>query len=144
MDKSKMLTIGVAIISFIGAFLFIRVIMADGSDSIDGAVGAIVTFSKLLLIAAAAIAIIFSVVNLIKHPQALKKTMIGLAALGVLLAIAYFMASGDAVTDGVGNVLKDGAAGATSKWVSALINFTGFLGVIGLVVIALGFVRSFK
>ncbi len=139
-----MLTIGVGIISFIGAFLFIRVIMAEGSDSIDSSVGAIVTFSKILLIAAATIAVVFSILNLVKNPQALKKTMIGLVALGVLLAIAYFTASGDAVTDGVGHVLKDGAAGATSKWVSALITFTGFLGVIGLVVIALGFVRSFK
>ena len=79
---------------------------------------------------------------MVKHPDALKKALTGIVVLGVLLAIAYFMASDDAVTNSVGKVIKDGEAGPVSKWVSALINFTGILGLLGLLAIAGGFFKS--
>ena len=146
--KSKILTIITAVIGLIGAFFLLRVIMV-GDDDIKASedlqaaiVDPFITFSYVLLAITAIITVILSVVNLIKHPNALKKTLIGIAVLAVLLAISYFTASGEAVTDAVGKVLKDGAAGATSKWVSALINFTGILGVLGLISIGAGFVKS--
>jgi len=141
--KSKILTIIAALIGVVGLILFIRVILAgDDSEAVDGAVGGYVFFAKYLFIIAAVIAVGLSIGNLVKHPQALKKTLMALVVLAVLLAIAYFMASGDAVTNIKGDVIKDGEAGATSKWVSALINFTGILGVLGLVAIGQGFVKS--
>ena len=63
--------------------------------------------------------------------------------MAVILAIAYFTASDAAVTDITGNVIENGEAGSTSKWVSALITFTGFLGLIGIGAIGLGVVRGF-
>jgi len=142
--KAKILTIVVAIIAVIGLILFIRVVSSgDDSAALDGTVGGYVTFSKLLLIVAAAIAIILSILNLIKHPKALKKSLISIIALGVLLAIAYFAAPGEAVLNASGEVIKDGEAGAVSKWVSALIYFTGILGVVGLGFIVAGFAKSF-
>lgn len=143
MDKSKIVTTAAAVLGLIGVFLLVRVFMAEGNEAIDSATSAIVTYSKILLIITAVLAIVFSVLNLLKHPAALKKSLLGLVVLGVLLAIAYFTASGDAVTDSVGAVLKDGEAGAVSKWVSALINFTGILGLAGILLILLGFGRSF-
>jgi len=146
--KSKILTIVTGILGLIGVFFLIRIIMV-GDDAVEtsaevqsGIVDPFITFSYVLLIITAIITILLSIVNLIKHPKALKKTLIGLGILGVLLIISYFMASDAAVTDGVGKVLKDGAAGATSKWVSALINFSAILGVIGLGAIGAGFVKS--
>ena len=146
--KSKILTIVTAIIGLIGVFFLLRVIMV-GDDEIETSLSAqssivdpFITFSYVLLGITALITVVLSLVNLVKHPQALKKTLMGLVVLAVLLAISYFTASGEAVTDAVGKVLKDGAAGATSKWVSALINFTGILGVIGLLSIGAGFVKS--
>jgi magnesium-transporting ATPase (P-type) len=143
MDKSKILTIIVGVISVIGLFFFIRVIAAgDDSEAVDSAVNIFVYFATYLLIITAIIAVVLSLLNLIKHPQALKKTLMGLAVLGVLLVIAYFMASGDAVTNAAGDVIKHGEAGSVSKWISTLINFTAILGVIGLIAIGQGFVKN--
>ena len=76
--------------------------------------------------------------------QALKKALIGVVSLVVLLGIMYVMAPDNAVTGADGMIIEDGEAGSGSQWVSALINFTGVLGVIGLITIALGFVKSLK
>lgn len=144
MDKSKILTIVTAVISVIGIFLLIRVLMADDSASLDGSVGAFVNYAYYLLILTAIITVVLSIANLIKHPGALKKSLMGVAVMVVLLAIAYFTASSDAVTDGFGKVLEGGEAGNVSQWVSALINFSGILGALGLVSIAAGVFKSLK
>jgi len=141
--KSKILTIIAAVIGILGLILFIRVISAgDDSAAVDSAVGGFVFFAKYLLIITTIIAVGLSMANLVKHPQALKKTLMALVVLAVLLVIAYFAASGDAVTNIQGEVIKDGEAGSVSKWVSALINFTGILGLLGLLAIGQGFVKS--
>lgn len=145
MDKSKILNIVIAVISIIGAFLFVRVLMAgDDVEAVDSAADIIVYYGTFLLIVTALITLVLSMVSLVKNPAALKKTLMGIAVLAVLLIISYVIASDGAVTNSVGKVIKNGEAGSVSKWVGALINFTGILGLIGLVTIAWGFVKSFK
>jgi hypothetical protein len=149
-DKlSRILTIVAAVIGLLGAFFLIRIMMA-GSDEVQNSadlqnsiVSPFITFTQIVLFLTAAAAIIFSILNLLKHPKALKKTLMMIVGMAVILAIAYFTASDAAVTDITGNVIKNGEAGSTSKWVSALITFTGFLGLIGIGSIALGVVRGF-
>jgi len=142
-QKSKILTIITAIIGVIGVILFIRVMMAgDDSVAVDSSVNAFVYFAKYLLVITAVIALVLSLLNLVKNPQALKKTLLGVAILAVLFAVSYAVASDAAVTDSFGNIVKNGEAGSTSKWISALINFTGILGLLGLVAIGQGFVKS--
>ena len=145
---SKILTIVAAVIGIVGAFFLIR-IMSAGSDEVQNSaelqnsiVSPFIFFTQVVLFIAAAAAIIFSVLNLVKHPQALKKTLMMLAVMGVILAIAYFTASDAAVTDITGKIIKNGEAGSTSKWVSAMINFTGLLGLGGLVLVGTGIVRG--
>ena len=144
MDKSKILTIVTGILSVIGIFLLIRVLVADEGASLEGSVGAFVSYAYYLLILTAIITVGLSILNLIKNPAALKKSLLGIAVMVVLFLIAYFGSSGNAVTDGFGNVLQGGEAGMVSHIVSALINFTGILGVVGIVTIALGVVKSLK
>jgi hypothetical protein len=144
MDKSKILTIVTAVLGVIGIFLLIRVLMADEGASLDGSVGAFVSYAYYLLILTAVITVGLSILNLIKHPKALMKALLGIGVMVALFLIAYFGSSGNAVTDGFGNVLKGGEAGFVSHIVSALINFTGILGVVGIVIIALGVVKSLK
>ena len=145
---SKILTIVAAVIGIVGAFFLIR-IMSAGSDEVQNSaelqnsiVSPFIFFTQVVLFIAAAAAIIFSVLNLVKHPQALKKSLMMLAVMGVILAIAYFTASDAAVTDITGKIIKNGEAGSTSKWVSAMINFTGLLGLGGLVLVGTGIVRG--
>ena len=143
MDKSKILTIVTAVLGVIGIFFFIRVLMAgDDTTAIDSSAGAFVGYGYYLLIIAAIVAVLMSVINLIRNPKALKKSLFGILILGVLLAISYFTANGDAVTDTFGKVIKGGEAGEVSKWISALITFTFILGTISLIAIVAGFVKS--
>ena len=145
---SGILTIIAGLIGFIGFYFFIRIVMTgDEAIETDAAVQAstvspFISFATYVLIATALIAVVFSIRNLIKHPQVLKQSLIGVGALVILLIIAYMTASDAAVTDGVGNILKDGEAGSVSKWVSTGINFSGILGGIGLLFFIVDFGRS--
>ena len=147
-NLSKILTLIAGLIGAIGFIFFIRVIMA-GDDAIenDAAVQAsivspFVFFAEVVLIATAVIAVIFSVVNLLKNPQVLKRSLIAVGVLIVFLVIAYSISSDAAVTDTVGKVLEDGEAGSVSKWVSTGINFSAILGIIGFGAFFIDFVRS--
>ena len=146
--KSKILTYVTGLIGIIGFYFFVRIVM-EGDDAIETSVdlqasilSPFISFSIFLLIATAALSVIFSLLNLTKHPDVLKTALIGIAAMGVLLAIAYFFASDEAVTDTMGKVIEGGEAGSVSKWVSALINYSFILGAIGLVFFLFDFVKS--
>ena len=130
---SKILTIIVAVISVIGIALFINVSITDDvPESISGAVGPLIGFSLYLFYAAVIITVVLSIRGLVKNPENLKKTLIGLAAMGVLLVIAYILGDSEAVLDAQGNVLKGGELGSSSnQWVGSLIWYSSILVLIG-------------
>jgi glucan phosphoethanolaminetransferase (alkaline phosphatase superfamily) len=144
---SKILKGLVALIAIIAAYFFIRIV-STGDDAIVegqgtlGIVGPLVSFSIALLIVVASVAVIFSILSLLKKPEALKKSLIGIAALAVLLAISYGVSPDTAVTDVTGQVLEGGEAGSPSRWVSTGIWYTVLLGVGAIVAIVLGGVKS--
>jgi len=121
----------------------------EGDDAIkeDGALQAsilspFISFSIFLLIATALISVIFSLLNLTKHPEVLKRTLLGVGAMGLLLVLAYAFATDEATTDAMGKIILDGEAGSVSKWVSTLINYSFILGAIGLGFFLFDFVKS--
>ncbi len=145
---SKILTFVTGFIGLVGFYFFIRIVM-EGDDAIkeDGALQAsilspFISFSIFLLIAAVLLSVFFSLLNLTKHPEVLKRTLLGVGAMGLLLVLAYVFASDEAVTDAMGKVLPDGEAGSVSQWVSTLINYSFILGAIGLGFFLFDFVRS--
>ena len=145
---SKILTLVAGLIGLIAFYFFIRIVMV-GDDIIEtdadvqaSIVSPFINFAKFVLIATGVIAVVFSILNLVKHPQVLKRTLLGVAALVVILVIAYSVSSDAAVLDVSGRVLEDGEAGSVSKWVSTGINFSAILGVIGLGFFVVDFVRS--
>jgi len=148
-DKiSKILSVVTGLIGLVGVYFLIRIIM-EGDDvvkeSVDvqnSLVSPYITFAIWILAITAILAIVFSIWNLIKHPQLLKQTLISLVALGALLALSYALADDSAVTNVSGNVLKDGEAGSVSKWVSTGIWYTMILGAIALLGILADFVKS--
>ncbi|RPD95827.1 hypothetical protein EGM88_11440 [Aureibaculum marinum] len=158
MNKSKIVTIVTAVLGLVGVFFLVRIIMA-GDDAIEtdaalqgNIVDPLIGFATYLLIATAILAIGFSIWNMLRHPESLKKTLITFGIFIGLFLIAYFTASDELATDAQGNaiVIKDmsdkiltgDAAHALTKKVTGLINFTGILGLIGLITIAWGFVKS--
>jgi len=144
---SKILTLVAGLIGLIGFFFFIR-IMIEGDEALkvdadlqNGILSPFIYFAVILLIATAIIAVVFSMLNLVKHPQVLKKTLMGVAAFAVLLILSYVVA-GDGAVMSMGKVLEYGEAGSISKWVSTGINFSAILGVIGFGAFLIDFVKS--
>jgi len=144
---SKILTLVAGLIGLIGFFFFIR-IMIEGDEALkvdadlQGSIlSPFISFSIIVLVITAIIAVVFSAVNMIKHPQVLKRTLMGVGVLLVFLVVAYSLADDGAVMS-MGKVLKDGEAGSVSKWVSTGINFSAILGVIGFGAFLIDFVKS--
>jgi magnesium-transporting ATPase (P-type) len=132
-NLSKILSIFIAIIAVIGAFLFIRIYMTDADDieALNSSVGNIVTFSTILLYFAIGATLILSLIGLFRNPDNLKKTLLGLAVLGVVLVLAYFKADSNAVVDSQGEILKGGEAGGSlNKWVGTGIWYSIALGLV--------------
>lgn len=130
---SKLLTILVAVIAIIGLVLFINV-SAAGEDPkpLSNAVGPLVAFSTYLLYAAIGVTVILSLISLVKNPDNLKKTLLGLAVLGVILVISYFLGDSNPVLDAQGGVIPGGEQGASSnQWVGTLIWYSTILVLIG-------------
>ena len=121
----------------------------EGDDAVkeslelqNSLVSPFVSFAKVILIITTIIAVVFSLWNLIKHPKLLKKTLASVGILAVLLIFAYAISSDAAVTNMSGNIIKDGEAGSTSKWVSTGIWYSMVLGGIGLGFFLWDFVKS--
>ncbi len=135
---SKILSLVSGLIGLIAIYFLARIIM-EGDDAVkesldlqNSLVSPFVAFARIILIITAIIAIVFSLWNLIRQPKLLKKSLISLAAMAVLLIVAYGLASDAAVTNASGMVIKDGEAGSVSKWVSTGIIYSMILGGIGL------------
>ena len=64
-------------------------------------------WTYVMAIGAAAVTLLFSVLNLILNPKGLKQTIIGLVGLAVLVVVSYFLASDEILYmpgyDGTGN-----------------------------------------
>jgi glucan phosphoethanolaminetransferase (alkaline phosphatase superfamily) len=135
MKSNKILNIIIAAIAIIGAFLFVRVGMEDAEiiktnvDVQNSVVSPLISFSFWLFIAAVVIAIVLSIWTVIRNPENLKKMLMSLAALGVLLLIAYFMADSDVVYDAAGKIQPGGEEGSSvNKWVGTGILYSMILG----------------
>ncbi|WP_298762338.1 hypothetical protein [uncultured Polaribacter sp.] len=136
---SKIITFVVTAIALVGIFLLVRVLLAgedavtDDLDLQNKVVTPLISFSTYLLIGVIAVTIVLSLLGLFKNPENLKKTFLGLAFLGVLFVVAYFLADSNVIVDNAGEVLEGGEAGSTiNKMTGAGIWFSIILGAIGL------------
>ena len=136
---SKIITYIVTAIAVVGIILLVRVLIA-GEDAVENdvavqnsVVSPLVSFSQYLLYGVVIVTLVLSLVGLFKNPENLKKTLLGLAALGVLFVVAYFMADSDVVIDNANNILEGGEAGSSiNQFTGAGIWFSIILGGIGL------------
>ena len=147
-NLSKILTAVILVIATIGVVLFARIFFVDEAELNvspelqNSIVSPLVGFSTFLLYASVAVAAFFSVATIFKQPENIKKVGINIGILGAIYAIAYVLASDSAVLDVQGQVLEGGEAGATSKLVSTIINYSTYLGVIALGTVVWGAVKS--
>ena len=141
---SKILTIIIALISVIGIALFINVSMQEeGSEALSSAVSLLIPYSTFLFYAVVAITVVLSIWGLVKNPDNLKKTLLGLAVMGVLLAVSYLLGDGQAVYDAKGLVLEGGEEGAFSnQWSSTGIWYSIILGALGFAFFIIDLVKG--
>lgn len=126
--NNKLITIIVAVLSIIGIALFVLTLGVEEGDAeaLSGSVSTLVTYSIILLVIAAAVAVLGSVWSLLKNPAALKKAGLGLIALLVVFGVAYMLANSDQVIDAKDEIIA--AAGSqVSKLTSTGILFSGVL-----------------
>lgn len=150
---SKILTGVAAVIALIGFYFFIMIVV-NGEDAIKSdpevqasTVSPYITFSVVILILTIAAAVIFSVVNLVKNPESLKKTLLSLVILGAIFAVSYMFAKDTSLVDAVGNKdwqvsISNGEAGGISKWVGTGITYSIALGAIGLALFVVDIVKG--
>jgi hypothetical protein len=136
-NLSKILNIFIAVVAALGAILFVRIFLEDAdliktdADIQQSVISPIIIFSTWLLYLAIGVTVVLSLIGLVKSPENLKKSAIGIAILGVILVLAYFTGDSLAVTDPQGKVLEGGEAGSSvNHWVSTGIWYSMFLGII--------------
>ena len=145
---NKIAKIAAGVLGLIGVVMLVRVMTADGEALVtdvelqSSVLDPFVSFTIMMLYLTAGIAVVFSIVNLVKHPAALKKAIISLVVLGVLFGIAYAMASDAEITGPNGTFIEGGEEGTTPKMVGTLIKYTYILGIIGLVTVVWGSFRT--
>lgn len=113
-------------IGIVGAYFFIK-ILSNGGD--DATVGMFIGFTKWVLIIVVIIVLIYTIMNLLKNPKALKKALFMLVGLGILFLVAYMMADGSEVVTKAGTL----EAGSKSKFISASMIFSFILGAIAFI-----------
>lgn len=144
----KIAKIATGALGLIGVIMLVRV-MLPGDEALKtdmdvqaSVLDPFISFTIMMLYLTTGITILFSIVNLVKHPAALKKAIISLVVLGILFGISYAMASDAQVTGPNGTFIEGGEAGSTPKMVGTLINYTYILGIIGLGTVVWGSLRS--
>ncbi len=133
---SKILMIITLVLALIGAVLYYL-----SSDGADVAMGNYVGYAFLLLLVAAGLSIIFSLLNMVKKPALLKKALLSLGVMAIVLAIAYFLADGNAVYDASGKIFE-GSEGGISKWVGTFINYSLILLAVGAVLFLFDMIKN--
>ena len=132
MSVSKILKFVSLIIALVAVYFFVQV--STNGDGVEGdvealnsAVGGYIGFTNILLIVTAVIVAAFMILDVIKHPAKLKKTLIGLVVFFALFGLAYVMADANKVITS-SEVIEEGSA--LSKKVSTGIIFSFILGTI--------------
>ena len=128
MNLQKIVKILVLIIGVIAVFFLARIMMI-GDEAIEsdatnqGIVGSFITLALITLGIAAIITLLFTLKNLLTHPDKLKQALISIGLFAVVVAIAYFTSSGVEKDLGDGKILTAGE----SQWVEAGIRTFYFL-----------------
>ena len=136
---SKIITYVITLLALIGIILLVRVLMAgeeaveNNVDVANKVVSPLVYFSQYLLYFAIGITLVLSLGGLFKNPESLKKTLLGLAVLGLLFVGAYSLSDSNIVLDNADIVLPGGEEGSsTNRLVGTGIWFSVILGLLGL------------
>ncbi|MFT4780670.1 MAG: hypothetical protein ACJAZK_000126 [Psychroserpens sp.] len=99
MNIQKIVKIVALVIGLIAVFFLVRIMML-GDEAIktipenQGILSGFANLAYIVLAITAITAIVFSLVNLVSHPDKLKKALMSLGVFALVLAVAWFASSG--------------------------------------------------
>lgn len=136
------------VIGVVGFIYYIRIIMVGNIDpdklaledpdtvermnNLSGIVSGFMDITMWVLVILIVIVLVFTILNLLKKPAALKKAIIALVILGILFAVSYMIADDGKVITKAETI----EAGSTSKliegglWFSVILGAVAFIGFI--------------
>lgn len=100
MNIQKIIKIVALLIGLLAVFFLVRIIMI-GDDAIEadvanqGILSTFITLAFIVLGIAAVSAILFSLINLVSNPDKLKKALLSFGVFILIMAVGYFMSSGE-------------------------------------------------
>ncbi len=136
MNLQKIMNIGIALVSVIGLVFWI-LIAKDETNT--GMISNMIWLGKILVFAAAAIAVLFSIKNLASSPAKLKMAVIAIVGLLAIVGISYGMSSGNEVVSNTGKLM---ATEGASKWVGTGLRVVYILAVLAIATIVFGGVKK--
>lgn len=101
----------------------IGIIIFAFSTNKDGKIGTFVNYGVFLTIVSILITLLFSLLNIFKSPELLKKALTSVGILIVILVLAYLLSDSNEVLDAAGNTFE-GSKGSVSKWIGTSINYS--------------------
>ena len=136
MNLQKLMNIGIALVSVIGLVFWILIAKDETNE---GMISNMIWLGKILVFAAAAIAVLFSIKNLASSPAKLKMAVIAIVGLLAIVGISYGMSSGQEVISNTGKLM---ATVDASKWVGTGLRVVYILAVIAILSIVFGGVKK--
>ena len=130
------MNIGIALVSVIGLVFWIMIVKDETNL---GMISNMIWLGKVLVFAAALIAIVFSVKNMASSPSKLKMAAIAIVALLAIVGISYGLSSGKEVVSSTGKLM---ATEGASKWVGTGLRVVYILGVVSVLAIVAGGVKK--
>ncbi|MGB3608309.1 MAG: hypothetical protein WA775_05915 [Psychroserpens sp.] len=107
MNIQKIVKIIALVIGLVAVFFLVRVIMIGDDAMADvsnqGILTAFINLAFVVLAIATVAAVLFSLINLASNPDKLKKTLLAFGVFAAVLAVAFFISSGEE------RVLSDGS-----------------------------------
>lgn len=120
MTLQKIIKIAVIIIGLIAVFFLVRIMMI-GDEAIEtnpdnhGILSSFATLAYVVLGIAAISAVVFSLINLLTNPDKLKRALLSVGVFIAIVALAFFLSSGEQRTLDDGSVLT----ASQSQWIEA-------------------------
>ncbi|MCK8481025.1 hypothetical protein [Psychroserpens algicola] len=115
MNIQKIIKIVALVIGLIAVFFLVRIMMI-GDEAIEadpanqGILSGFANLAYVVLAIATISAVVFSLVNLVSHPDKLKKALMSLGVFALVLAIAWFASSGEERLLSDGTTLSEGGS----------------------------------
>lgn len=147
MELRNILRIVILIIALISAFFFIRILMA-GDDAIEtdialqnSLISPFLVVAYIILVFTAITALIFTIMNLLKTPAVLKRSLIGIGAFLAIVILSFLLSKGEIITLADGRTFSE----STTKFVSTgLFTFYFLIIIAGGLILVSGIKKAIK